>query len=84
MFLKLKFFLADVRALLKTEPNPLAGVLGVKTDRGRTLLRVWMQVIISGAVLSLDAWVILDPNQSQQNKDLAFGTLGTVIGYWLG
>lgn len=83
MFVTIRFLAADLRALFRTQPNPYAGVLGISAGKARTLVRVLMQVAISLLVVGLDAWVIHDPNQSQDSKKLAFGTLGTVIGYWL-
>jgi hypothetical protein len=83
MFLTLKLFVADLRLLLRREPNPFAGVLSGGEGKVRTVIRVLMQLLISAVVLGLSVLVILDHSQTEETKKPAYVLLGTVVGYWL-
>lgn len=83
MFLTIKLFVADMRAVLKKEPNPYLVVLGPRAQKTRAVVRIVMQVVISVAVIGLSWYVIVDPTQSEAIKKLAFSGLGTIVGYWL-
>jgi hypothetical protein len=83
MFLTIRLLIGDLQAIFRAKPNPLVGILGASEERGRTILRVVMQVLISLVVIAVSPLVILDPNQQEGSKRLAWGALGSLVGYWL-
>ena len=83
MFVTLRLFLRDLRAIRRDEPNDVAGELGASTTKRATLIRVIMQCVISLLVLAFGFYAILRPDLSREVKELAAGFIGTVIGYWL-
>lgn len=46
-------------------------------------IRTVMMVVVSVAVLVISAIIILRPESSADSQKLAFGALGTIIGFWL-
>jgi ABC-type Fe3+ transport system permease subunit len=42
-----------------------------------------MQIIISLALLAIASYIILSHGYQSQDKNWAYGTLGTIVGFWL-
>ena len=83
MFLTLKLFREDLRAIFRNEPNRIIGHLGGKADKTAAVLRVIVQVGVSIAILVFCLPILSSPTQSDNSKEVAAGLIGTVVGYWL-
>lgn len=83
MFLTVKLFWADVRTVLRNQPNRLIGHLGGRSDKAGAIVRIVAQLGVSIAILAVCLPVIFSPTQSDKSKELAAGFVGMVVGFWL-
>ena len=60
-------------------PRPPAGQRASKSLSGKAL----MPVIISLVLLAAALYIILAPGYGDEHQKWAFGTVGTLIGFWL-
>lgn len=54
--------------------SPVAAVLS---------MREWVQIIISVVLLIASLFVVLSPKYGPKDKHWAYGTIGTLVGFWL-
>ena len=54
-----------------------------KLHKSKTVIRVIFQVIITITILAICIPIILKGNYSSESKQMAWGLLGTISGYWL-
>ena len=54
--------------------SPVAAVLS---------MREWVQIIISVVLLIASLFVVLSPKYGPRDKHWAYGTIGTLVGFWL-
>ena len=58
-----------------------------QSERRRRELFDWKDAVIRAAVslvtMSAAIFIVLSPTYSPQDKHWAYGTLGTILGYWL-
>ena len=63
------------------------GIEEIKDVAGRPVAdrnpRVTMKVVFSAVVLASGVFIILSRQYSPQDKHWAYGSLGTILGYWL-
>ena len=52
-----------------------------KTDVSR--IKLFMQIIVTLAILAVSLFVILTNAADAQNKHWAYGAVGTILGFWL-
>jgi hypothetical protein len=45
--------------------------------------REWVQIIISVVLLIASLFVVLSPKYGPKDKHWAYGTIGTLVGFWL-
>jgi hypothetical protein len=83
VFLGTRLLLADLKFVLAKQPNPFRGLLGGRDEKGKTWIRIGMQVGISLVVVFVAVNVLRDPLQSAESKQNAFGILGVIVGFWL-
>jgi hypothetical protein len=83
MFITIRFFLADVRSLVRGSPNPYVGALGGSNEKWIAIIRIGMQIAVSLVILWFAIGVIKDPTHSDKTKELAAGFLGSIVGYWI-
>ena len=43
-----------------------------------------MQAIVTGSVLASSLYVIVSKRYAEMDKKWAYGSVGTILGYWLG
>ena len=46
-------------------------------------MREWVQIIVSVALLVAGLFVALSPKYEPRDKHWAYGTIGTLVGFWL-
>jgi hypothetical protein len=66
----------------------LGFLFGGHVERGPAVLdggiaRTLMQVVVTGGLLIASLLVILSSRYSESDKKWAYGTVGTLVGFWL-
>ena len=54
-----------------------------QSSRCRVDMREWVQIIISVVLLIASLFVVLSPKYGPKDKHWAYGTIGTLVGFWL-
>jgi nicotinamide riboside transporter PnuC len=73
----------------RVENEPSQSVLEQKASRKRTaaldsnVVKLWMQVGISVVVLGGALYIIFSPAYDSEDKHWAYGSVGTILGFWL-
>jgi hypothetical protein len=83
MFITLRLFMRDLRAIFENKPNELVGELGGWDTKNGAIFRVVFQSVISLLILFFGFSIIRSPEVALEVKELAAGFIGTVVGYWL-
>jgi len=51
--------------------------------RGPDPVQIWMTVVVTLAIGAAALYIVLSDHYGQDSVKWAFGSLGTVVGYWL-
>lgn len=60
-----------------------AAQLKIKSDQRIQWIRLAMQIVTSLAVLGGTLYIIISPSYDPKDKHWAYGSAGTILGYWL-
>jgi len=54
-----------------------------KSAMTQALIQLAMRIVVSLALLGCSLFVVMSQSYGAQEKHWAFGSLGTILGYWL-